>query len=73
MCLTLTELNSLFTRHSEQIPKMMLKTYDCEDYEYDTKHQGHDLVRNTCVNLIAGTTPAILKEAERFYIFDDGF
>jgi len=73
MCLTLTELNSLFTRHSEQIPKMMLKTYDCEDYEYDTKHQGHDLVRNTCVNLLAGTTPAILKEAERFYIFDDGF
>lgn len=73
MAIVLEELNSLFTRHSDQIPKMLLKTYDCGEYEYDTKKSGHDYVRNTCMNFLAGTTPAILKEAEKFHIFDDGF
>ena len=73
MSLALEEINALFTRHNDRIPKLFLKTYDCGEYEYDTKHQGNDIVHNCCMNLLGGATPALLKEAEQYRIFEDGF
>jgi len=73
MAFILEELNALFKRNMEDIPKFLLKAYDCGEYQYKTKHQGNDLIRNMCLNFLAAGTPAILKDAAKYNIFDDGF
>lgn len=73
MAFVLTELNSLFRRNQENISKCLLKTYDCEDYNYETKHCGKNAIRKTCVAMIAGCTPVMLKDAAKYDIFSDGF
>lgn len=73
MSFVLEELSSLFKRLADNIPKFLLKTYDCTDYEYKTKHAGNNIIKKTCMNFIAGTTPSFLAEAGQFHIFDDGF
>lgn len=62
---TLEELSSLMKKHTENVVRYLLVTYDCGDYERDTKHQGKDRVKKCCVNLLAGTTPEYMQ-----YIFD---
>lgn len=38
--------------------------YDCRDpWEYETKHQGKDLINGLWVNLIGATTPELLQES----------
>jgi hypothetical protein len=73
MALVLSDMTSLFKKNADQVAKCLLKCYDCEDYEYETKHQGKDYIRHTCVNMLAGATPTVLKEAASYNIFDDGF
>ena len=36
--------------------------YDAEDFEYRTKSRGIEYVRNPCLSIIGGTTPAGIKE-----------
>lgn len=73
MAFVLEEANSLFTRHQDKIPKMLLKTYDCDDYKYETKHEGQSIIRKTCMAFLGGGTPELLRDAAKFSIFDDGF
>lgn len=73
MTFVLEELNSLFRRNMDEVPKFLLRAYDCGDYEYDTKHNGRDLIRSMCMNFMAVGTPTVLQEAREFKIFDDGF
>lgn len=61
----LEELSSLMKKHTENVVRYLLVTYDCGDYERDTKHQGKDRVKKCCVNILAGTTPEYMQ-----YIFD---
>jgi len=73
MAFVLEEMNALFRRNMDEVPKFMLKAFDCGDYSYKTKHQGNDMIRKMCMNFLAAGTPAILKEAADYHIFDDGF
>jgi hypothetical protein len=73
MAIILSDMNSLFKKQADKMAKALLKFYDCEDYTYMTKHQGTNLVKASCVSLLCGATPALLKEAAAYNIFDDGF
>lgn len=73
LALILDELNSLFKRHSNEVPNFLLKTYDCRPHDYKTRHQGRVVLQKTCVALLAGCTNTMLKDAARYGIFEDGF
>ena len=73
MAFVLSELGSLFTRNNEKLPKFTLQTYDCEDYTYKTKHQSTDIIKNSCLSILAGCVPEFFIEAAHFKIFNDGF
>lgn len=68
----LPELSSLFKKKTEDVCKFMLNAYDCEPYDYHTKHQGVHVLRQLCLNFVAATQPHFLKEAARHGIFDQG-
>lgn len=73
IALILDELNSMFKRHNDEVPKFLLNTYDCIPHEYKTKNKGKNILNRTCTAMLAGCTPATLVEAARYNIFDDGF
>lgn len=44
------------------MPSLLIQFYDCKDeFEYRTKTQGTDTVKNSCLNLLAGTTVEWLR------------
>lgn len=69
----LEELASLFKHKTADVIKFLQNAYDSKDYEYKTKHQGKDLLRNICFSFIAGTQTDFLKEASESRIFGQGF
>lgn len=69
----LEELSSLFKRKTEDVIKFLQNAYDCKNYDYKTKHQGKDLLRNLCVAFIAGTQVDFLKECRSSRLFGQGF
>ena len=69
----LEELASLFKHKTSDVVKFLLNAYDCDGYEYKTKHQGKDLIRKMCLSFFAGTQHDFLKEAIKHGIFGDGF
>ena len=71
----LEELSSLLgsAQKAEKIADFFLCAFDCKDYEYDTKHQGTDLLRKPCLNFAAGTTPVFMQRAFSSAILSDGF
>jgi len=69
----LEELSSLFRQHKSEVVKLLLRTYDCTDYDYTTKHGAPDLIRKSCVNFLAGTQMDFLQEAHDLKIFGQGF
>jgi hypothetical protein len=69
----LEELASLFKHKTSDVIKFLQNAYDCKDYEYKTKHQGKDILRNICFSFIAGTQVDFLKEASESRIFGQGF
>lgn len=71
--LLLSELNSFIRLNNEQVPKAMLKYYDCEDYEYVTKHGPPDFVRKTALTVVGGCTMTFVEEGYKKGIFTDGF
>lgn len=71
--LLLSELNSYIRLDHTQIPKALLKFYDCENYEYKPKHGSPDIIRNSCVTIIGGATMQFLRDGYDKGIFDDGF
>lgn len=74
IALVLSEMNSLFKRNQDAVSKFLLKTYDCEDYNYTIVSRCQELlIKNTCLSMIAGCTSHMLEEAARYGIFDSGF
>lgn len=69
----LKELSSLFKRKTEDVVKFLIRAYDCDYYDYLTKHQGKQRLRNLCMSFLAGTQPKFLLEARKANIFDQGF
>ncbi len=69
----LEELSSLFKHKTQDVVKFLTNAYDCKSYDYKTKHQGCDIVRNLCMSFIAGTQQDFLKEATDAHIFTQGF
>ena len=73
MCFVLEELKSLFKkRHDDALNTLLLKTYDCKDHDYETKHQGDSLIRKPCLAMLAGCTPDFLPKGVAQGILEDG-
>lgn len=73
MCFVLEELKSLFKkRHDDALNTLLLKTYDCKDHDYETKHQGDSLIRKPCLALLGGCTPDFLPKGIAQGILEDG-
>jgi hypothetical protein len=73
LAFVLEELSSLFRRHQDEVVKFLLRAYDANEYEYKTKHDAPVILRQLCMNLLAGTQMGFLQEAHQYGIFDQGF
>ena len=73
LAFVLEELSSLFNRHRDDVVKFLLRAYDANEYEYKTKHDVPVILRQLCMNLLAGTQMGFLQEAHQYGIFDQGF
>lgn len=73
LCFCLEEISSLFRKRTEDTVHFMLQTYDCGDYEYDTKTQGKDRVRRCCLNFFGGTTPSFMQDCFEDALLTEGF
>ena len=70
------ELGVFLSRAAQQagMPLLLTRLYSCPDkFEYITKGQGTDKLREVCVNLFAATTPSWLQRAVGPDVFDEGF
>lgn len=73
MAFCLEEISSLFRKRLEDTVRFLLVTYDCGDYEHETKTMGCDKVQRCCVNLIGGTTPGFMQECFDDKLLSEGF
>ncbi len=69
----LEELSSLFKHKADDVVKLLIAMYDCRNYDYITKHQGQDRIRNPCVSFIAGTQVDFLVDANKKGITGQGW
>lgn len=73
ICFCLEEISSLFRKHTEDLVRFLLVTYDCGDYRYDTVSRGLDVIKSSCLNLFGGTTPSFIKRIFGDELLTDGF
>jgi hypothetical protein len=73
ICFVLEEMSSLFRKHVEDLVNFLLAAYDCGSYVYETISRGKDVIRNGCLNLIAGTTPGFIKSIFGDELITEGF
>ena len=67
------ELGVLLRKNTENIVNMLNQFYDSRDFTYKTKHQGTDMIKNVCVNVLGGTTPTFIREAFNDKLISQGF
>ena len=67
------ELGVLLRKNTDNIVNMLNQFYDSRDFTYKTKHQGTDIIKNICVNILGGTTPSFIKQAFSDQIISQGF
>lgn len=58
------ELQSMLNT-SEGMLSSFCQLWDQDTYEYKTKNQGKDIIKDMCVNLVAGTVPGYIRGLER--------
>lgn len=73
LCFCLEEISSLFRKHSEDLVRFLLVTYDCGDYRYETISRGSDYIKNCCLALLGGTTPKFLRRVFSDELLNEGF
>ncbi len=73
LCFCLEEISSLFRKHSEDLVRFLLVTYDCGDYRYETISRGTDFIKNCCLALLGGTTPKFLRRVFTDELLNEGF
>lgn len=69
----LEEMATLFRKHVDDLVNYLLASFDCGDFRYSTKTKGHDIVKNCCLSLLAGTTPGFMYRAMGDSIINEGF
>ena len=69
----LEEISSLFRRKTEDTVNLLIKMYDCGDYEKETKTQGIDFVKQGCLNFLGGTTPSFMEATFNDHLLNDGY
>lgn len=67
------EMTSLFRANMNDIPTFLNQWWDAQDFEYKTKHNGEDIIKNVCVSLLGCTTPENMKRLMGQGILDQGF
>ena len=67
------ELGVFLKKRTEDTVNMLNQLYDARNYRYYTKKQGKDNVQNVCVSMIAGTTPAFIRECFNENLISQGF
>lgn len=76
MAIVSGELNNLFKRGAEPMINFFLEAFDSKDvYEYRAKSHGTTphIVKNLCLNLIAGVTPDFMSRAFSTELLSEGF
>jgi len=74
LVLMLSELNSLVTRYTPDLMDLLTGLYDNpDDYEYQTKNMGNDIVYRANLNIVAGTQPTKLGEIITSHTVGSGF
>lgn len=74
MYFCLSELESIFKKHTESLNTFLRQCYDSkENYRYKTKTQGEDRIRRACLSFLAGTTPDFMQDSISSKITGDGF
>lgn len=69
----LDEATSIFHKDAQALTTFLLTTWSCGNYERKTKNKGAECIQNTCVSLLAGTTPEELQALARTNIITSGF
>jgi hypothetical protein len=69
----LPELSSLLHKQAQRIMNYLIVAYDCGDYEYDTKTQGKDVIKRTCLNFLAATQPNFMRSSFKDELIGEGF
>lgn len=74
LTIQVTELASLFRKHTEDLARFFLEAFDCkDDYRYETISRNTDIIMWPCLNLLAGTTPSFFKSVLDNQLLDEGF
>src|SRR5438105_188772 len=73
LCFCLEELSTLFRKKTEDITTFFLKSYDCTDYNYETKTAGIDRIRKCCLSFLGGTTPTFIQRVFSDDLLTQGF
>lgn len=73
LAFSLEEISSLLAKNTDDVVNCLIKTYDCGDYDKETKTQGCDRVRNCCLNILGGTTPSFMQSTFDNKLIGDGF
>lgn len=72
MYFVLDEYTSIFKQHADDMITFLQTAWTCKDYIRRTKHQGTDILKNPCFNLIGGTTPSEFAKLLRREIIGAG-
>ena len=69
----LEELSSLLKpSKSEDVARFLLQMYDCAPYTYSTKHHGTYVLKQPCLNFMAGTQVDYIRKAEQSGLLGEG-
>jgi len=69
----LEELSSLLKPNkSEDVGRFLLTMYDCAPYTYSTKHHGTFVLKQPCLNFMAGTQVDYIRKAEQTGLLGEG-
>ena len=73
MSFMLEEMASLFRRNTEDVVNFLIQAFDCGDYKKETKTNGVDFIKRSCLNILAGTTPDFMHTTFDSKLIGQGF
>ncbi len=68
----LDELEHLLKKDSEQLVQYLIQGWDCKKFVNGTKHNGTDIIRAPCLNMLAGTNFGFLEECHKYRLITGG-
>lgn len=73
MTILVEEMATLFRKKHEDLIRYFLTAFDCGNFEYKTKHQGEDIIKFLCLNILAGTNPGFMRDSVNARVIEEGF